>query len=65
MSGVAIDQLDRSAGLDRSIDALQSLIDQSSIDQQLNRSTIDRPTGLIDRSMIDRRRSVLLGINLG
>jgi hypothetical protein len=51
LPGVAIDQLDRSAGLDRSIDALQSLIDQSSIDQQLNRSTIDRPTGLIDRSV--------------
>jgi len=47
-AGIAIDQLDRSACLDRSIDAFQSLIDQPSIDQWLNRPIIDRQAGLID-----------------
>jgi len=36
-AGIAIDQLDRSACLDRSIDEFQCLIDQPSIDQRVNR----------------------------
>jgi hypothetical protein len=54
----SIGSIDQGLLIDRSMSS-NSSIDRSSIDQQLHRPIIDRSLCLIDRSMIDRHRSVV------